>query len=384
MKILFKPLLWFAALFLLFLWVVLLNPPSAYSQEPAYCFAVYPDYQYQSSGGDVNKLAAVPAWISANKATYCPNMLFSASTGDDVDTSNSTQWATYVGSSSTGFFDPIQLLGLPFGSDIGNHDYESASPASRVTTQFTSNLLTSSNGIQNEATYGGAWGGAVQDPEVNYWMQIPNGSYTIGLLFLEFCPRTAALAWGAGIIAAHPGFSDWWVFTHEAVTAAGALSTTGSSGTSGCQDNSVDGVNDSTIGGGDNIWAAIQSYPNVRGIFNGHFGGPPYAAHATMTGTSGNDVLRAFVNHQYDAGGSGGGAQTCLTLYNITPGSTTMGVQANTPCPNYNGTGSSAWLPSDNTADAVNNYSTTLQLGSTPTNVIMQGIIMTQGTAVIQ
>jgi hypothetical protein len=215
-------------------------------------------------------------------------------------------------------------------------------------------------------------------------MQIPSGSYTIGLLFLEFCPRTAALAWGAGIIAAHPGFSDWWVFTHEAVTAAGALSTTGSSGTSGCQDNSVDGVNDSTIGGGDNIWAAIQSYPNVRGIFNGHFGGPPYAAHATMTGTSGNDVLRAFVNHQYDAGGSGGGAQTCLTLYNITPGSTTMGVQANTPCPNYNGTGSSAWLPSDNTADAVNNYSTTLQLGSTPTNVIMQGIIMTQGTAVIQ
>jgi hypothetical protein len=44
-----------------------------------------------------------------------------------------------------------------------------------------------------------------------------------------------------------------------------------------------------------------------------------------------------------------------------------MGVQANTPCPNYNGTGSFAWLPSGNTADAVNNYSTTLQLGSTGT-----------------
>ena len=61
-------------------------PCLVWAQEPAYSFIVFPDYQYMSSGADNNKLAAVPMWIGANKATYAPNLLFMASTGDDVDT----------------------------------------------------------------------------------------------------------------------------------------------------------------------------------------------------------------------------------------------------------------------------------------------------------
>ena len=335
-------------------------PCVAWAQEPAYSFIVFPDYQYMSAGGDLNKLAAVPTWIGANKATYAPNLLFMASTGDDVDTSNSTQWGIYT----PYFYNNIMALGIPFGSAVGNHDYDGSpsNPTSRSTSLFTSNLLTSSNGVQNQTYYGGAWSAAVTDPEVNFWLQVPNGSSTIGMLFLEFCPRAAALSWGAGIVAAHPSFSDWWVFTHEAVTSAGALSTPGTSGTSACFSTGSDGTSDSVNGGGTQLWAAIQSYPNVRGIFNGHFSGGAgdYAAHTTMTGTNGNTVLGAFVNHQFDTGGTSSGLQTCMTIYQVTPGSTTMGLSVTTGCPNAGGTGVFGWQTDDSGNDS---YTTTLQLG---------------------
>ena len=337
-------------------------PCLVWAQEPAYSFIVFPDYQYMSSGGDMNKLAAVPTWISANKATYAPNLLFMASTGDDVDTSNSTQWGFYT----PYFYNNIMAMGIPFGSDVGNHDYDGspANPTSRATTLFTSNLLTASNGVQNQTYYGGAWSAAVTDPEVNYWLQIPNGSNTIGLLFLEFCPRAAALSWGAGIVAAHPSFSDWWVFTHEAVTSAGALSTPGTSGTSACFSTGSDGTSDSVNGGGTQLWSALQAYPNVRGIFNGHFSGGAgaYANHVSgnLTGTNGNSVLASYVNHQFDAPG----LETCFTIYQVTPGTTTMGLSVTTGCPNAGGTGVFGWQTDDSGNDS---YTTTLTIPTTKT-----------------
>jgi hypothetical protein len=342
------------------------------AQEPSYSIIVSPDLQYMSSGGDTNKLQDTVSWVNSNKATYAPNLLAWLSTGDAVDTSNSTQWATYVNY----FLDPILADNIPTGESIGNHEYEGAVtggtpvPANRVTTQYTSNV---ESVLAAKSYFGGAMTGAIQDPEVNNWMQVSNGSSTVGFLFLEFCPRAAALSFAQTVLSAHTGFSDWWIFMHNAVTAAAVLSTTAASGTSGCQSNSVDGVNDSTIGGGDLLWNAVKGYQNVRGIFGGHFSGTPYAAHSTVMGTNGNTVLLAFVNHQYDAPGN----ETCQTIYQFTPAATTMGVQVNTACPNYGGTGVFGWLPTGNTADGVNNYSLTLQLGgvSAPAPILGGGTI---------
>jgi hypothetical protein len=206
-----------------------------------------------------------------------------------------------------------------------------------------------------------------QDPEVNQWVAITNGSQTIGIMGLEFCPRTAAVTWAAGVIAAHSTFSDWWIMSHGAVYQSGVLSTRSGvgSGTSGCYSTGVDGVSDNTQGAGTDIWAAVQGYANVRGIFGGHYSGSTgaYAAHSTLTGTNGNVVLVAYVNHQYDVTD----LETCQTIYQVTPTSNTLQLAVSTGCGNGGGTGVWQWLPTGNTNDGINNYTQTLYTGGPPT-----------------
>lgn len=281
----------------------LLSPVLA--QQPAFTIPLIGDVQFLSSSCSPNQLKDIPNDIASKRVSM--NILFVATTGDSVDTANSTQYGCF----DTNFLNifnsaaaPPAGMGtiIPFDFPIGNHDYDAATPSARNTTNYDTYVL---NYITSQSWYGGAYSGGVTHPEVNHYSFFTDGTQQWIVINTEFCPRAGVITWLQGLLATY-STDEAIIFSHGMLTPPGTLGTSGPSGTSGCYLNSVDGVDDPTAAGGNDIWNAVKSYPNVVMLIGGHFvSGSIYTAYEQLTGTSGNPVLAMYFNHQADGTGNG-------------------------------------------------------------------------------
>lgn len=243
-------------------------------------------------------------WIVANVDTY--NVQLVAHLGDIVHNPTSNGSWLNAQTALSPLFDldiPVLLLAC------GNHDYHLDDPEARTTTEFNNFF-----GIDNYS--GKPWfGGTYETGKAeNLWITFDVAGRHYLALALEFWPRSGALDWAKGVIAAHPDH-EVIITTHAFMYQDGTRTQWGDDFDPGnygfTQGNG--GAND-----GEEMWAGwLSECPNLRCVFNGHHIGPPYLSYKTdqISGAYGK-TLQAFYNWQQV--GSGGDGRIVLVTFDYT------------------------------------------------------------------
>jgi hypothetical protein len=122
------------------------------------------------------------------------------------------------------------------------------------------------------------FGGAYADPDVGTttatsYMKLQIQGMKIGIITLPFYPPSAALVWARSIHDASPDY-QWWVTTHGYMDMTGAqcarVSTYGPA-TYSLADAPLSNSGQQMWGGSDATWSGFKTWPNLTGVFCGHW-----------------------------------------------------------------------------------------------------------------
>ena len=144
---------------------------------------VLPDTQHYSEAFPA-VFTSQTQWIVDNKEAR--NIVFVTHEGDIVEHNDlPLEWDRANTSMSL-----LEAAGMPFGMGPGNHD--------QPTTLY--NQYFPYTRFQGRSYYGGHY----QDKNDNNYQLFSGGGMDFVIVHLEFCPPTAAVAWAASVMAAHP------------------------------------------------------------------------------------------------------------------------------------------------------------------------------------
>jgi hypothetical protein len=226
-------------------------------------------------------------WIAAQQAAL--NIQAVVHLGDVVDSTLPAQWP--VATTAT---DILQAANVPNYICVGNHDYDAG--IIYDSDQFNANYPTT------RYTGSGWWTGGFYEAGKtdNFWATLSIGGATWLFLILEYQPRSATLAWAAGILAANPN-ATVIVATHEAinVSAAWAQAT---------------------------LWDAVRQRANVLMVASAHY--PDADAHWRWDTADDCHVLHSWMaDYQAEANGGDG----YLQILKIRPSTRQMTMQTYSP-----------------------------------------------------
>jgi len=231
---------------------------------------------------------------------FCPasgqwNTQAVLSLGDNTNTACGGQMAT-----ARAGWDIVKTSGIPFLVTIGNHDYNSQDPVSRVTSCFDT---------QFGPTYysGLSWygGGYPEGSNANSYALVTIEGHQLLLMTLEFYPTAADITWATGVLGAHPG-RQVILTTHAYVTPEDAVPHPHR-----VLDGDTYGPTSYSLGGscclnGPEMFAALVQAYDIVVVNGGHFLDGPYHAHISPQATNGagHPVAELFSDYQNDINNS--------------------------------------------------------------------------------
>ncbi len=214
-------------------------------------FAVIPDTQNEVLQAGDNRIA------NRNQYIVDQDSKFALHTGDlhNWDTADHIQYER-----SKPQMDVLTNGGVPYSIGIGNHDTQATGvggSARDATNSFNLQKDTSTINAYYQADDLGVVSGAFEAGKIdNIYSKYTAGGKKWMVVTLEFAPRTTAINWAKGIIAANPDYNVI-INTHTFLTSSGTIS----------QSNEGYGSNSPQT-----LWNAINDYSNVKLIFSGHTG----------------------------------------------------------------------------------------------------------------
>ena len=258
-------------------------------------FVLVPDTQYLATpaNGWTSYFNGLRDWIIDNADVH--NIRFIGGLGDIVDLNGDTaSWAN-AKTALTPLFD-LDIPVLLFAA--GNHDTDEVAQPSRDHDLY--NATFPEYLYQNESWFGGVYEtGNAQ----NMYARTDIGAHKYLLFALEFYPRDGVLDWVSDVVAAHPD-DRVVIVTHAYLHDTGARDTWATT-PYGADTYFTEGVDDANPG--DDMWTGwFTTFPNLCGVFNGHYIGGGNVAYDLDTGTAGNTVLQGFYNWQQSANGGAG------------------------------------------------------------------------------
>lgn len=280
-----------------------------------FTFIHVPDPHLNQTPGPAGA-TAMGVWITANQVKWNIQGVFG--TGDFTGINNDTIRTTNFNSAYTSIFTPVEALtpanSVPWITAPGNHDYDGDSPVGRRTTIFDS--LLGYTKLSGKSYYGGAYTDANGD-KANQYIRFTVGSRKFLIIALEFYPRSGAVAWAQGIITANPDY-EVIIVTHACQKTDGSWGLTAD----------AYGPAFYTLPGADydgaEIVAAFKDYPNVTGIWNGHWldgGATARTSSIVQRNSYGRMVHFLFANFQQESTDT-----SWLALYRFRPSRGTIEV----------------------------------------------------------
>ncbi len=311
-------------------WARQLSPTAA--EEPAppqdgtVTLAVLPDTQYYAACNSPH-FHAQSRWVADEAAVR--NVVATIHLGDITEHNTEQEW-DYARRS----LEPL-LTRLPTILTTGNHDHGDGGTANRRWTLFNDYFARpapATQAVLSETQHEG-------DLENAYYrIRLPKG--TLGVLVLEWSPRSASVAWADQVLSKYR--DDRVIFvTHAYLYHDGTRYDFAGKGPKqewnvqaygtgkrdaslppGADNIAVDGAHD-----GQMLWQGlVRRHPGVFLTLNGHVLGDG-AGLLTSTGNSGNRVHQVLVNYQMlDEGGLG-----YLRLIELSPDGTTMRMKTYSP-----------------------------------------------------
>ena len=238
---------------------------------------------------------ACAQWIVDNATTN--NIVAVVGEGDFVTTASTANFAM-----ATVGFDIIDVAGIPYVMNIGNHDYDDPDDwMSRIATYFHAAYPLSR--FYGKNWYGGSYDGTLID---NMYARFSFGGHDYLMFSLEFHPRTAVLAWALSIVRQNPR-SEVMITTHNYLWFDGTIE----------------------AGGLIDIWNDLAKHL-AHGVMitcghNGYNPGDPTSAIRQDTGGYGKIIPAIFCNHQ------NGSNRDALGLLTLTPGSSIIDMKEYCP-----------------------------------------------------
>lgn len=227
------------------------------------------------------------AWVAAHRDDL--NIKFVIGLGDNVNDGDSeTQWKNAALAMKA-----LDEASVPYAMAIGNHDYMHSKPPTRSAPLF--NKYFGKSHYTGRPWYGDSTYPAGTSENFFVTLSIEGKNYL--LLFLEYFPRPAAVAWAKTVLDRHQD-QKVIVITH-------ALEGSDAFRNGRCDYNgpAAEGLESNTLNG-DEVWEAlISQYSNIFLVLNGHVNG---AAHETDFGKHGNAVTQILADYQDDTDGGGG------------------------------------------------------------------------------
>lgn len=254
--------------------------------------AIYPDTQNESGEGTAGRIYKRSQWVVANKAAK--DYRFVTHSGDLVN------WGWLVpaqyASASAGM-KPLEDANLPYFIAIGNHDTRAVGwdgiagsrgyggsayvgnpecverlGAAQCNTSLLVRGTQEFNATFTAARYGAVKGAFEANKVDNSYSTFEAAGKKFMVLNLELWPRTEAVNWAKGVVAAHPDHNVI-IVTHSYLNGNGTIY----SSNGGYSTNSPQYLYDNLV----------KLYPNVKMVFSGHVGG---FASRTDVGTNGNKI----------------------------------------------------------------------------------------------
>lgn len=243
-------------------------------------------------------------WVASNATAQ--NIKLVIGVGDIVNIGTSaTQWGN--ADHSVGILDQANV---PYAFAIGNHDYDTLPPTTRLATNFNQHF--------GPARYSGkSFYGASNFPSgsnENFYETFTFGGKSYLILVLEFVPRSSAVAWAKSVLSANSD-KEVMVVTHSYLY---------SDGTTVDQCDTADMVGDEN---GALLWSnLISQYPNISVVVSGHITNK-FTARRSDVGVNGNFVHQIFANWQdWTNGGNG-----YLRIMQFSPSNNTIQVKTYSP-----------------------------------------------------
>lgn len=266
--------------------------------EADYTIVVLPDLQYQTLFYP-GEFTSIFDWIVANKTALNIKMVVGVG---DMTQSNTV--AEYDRLDSN--YDRLDAISLPYFVIPGNHDYASASVATRDLTRYNDPAYfgIARNAAEYTAGTRRSWNGTTSETS---WYKLSVGTKDYLFMGLQCFPTQAEVDWAQAQLdsfATADPHRDVWITNHAYITAHGELSTDTSFGGPGTYGLSADYS-------GRELWdSLIRLYPNVKYVTGGHF--IPTTAYPAIhrmvdAGQHGNTIQQFLINYQDDGDNNGFG-----------------------------------------------------------------------------
>lgn len=253
--------------------------PAAAADDTTFTIVVVPDTQNEVVT-DGPLMSNRYQWIADHKTS--DDIQFVVHTGDV------TNWGVADPKQFTRADNATKVLdaaAIPYAYATGNHDGGavttggSAAPGDVRANLRNTTLFNTTFPLSRLKNVGGTYEAGKVD---NMYQTFSASGKDWLVLTMEMWPRSGAITWAQGVLAAHPKHNVI-INTHVNINAAGERPTTG-----------VYGDNSSQV-----LWDRLGSqYPNVRMILSGHFeakNGSLGAAYNQVTGVNGNTVLQVMM-----------------------------------------------------------------------------------------
>ncbi|WP_375431266.1 metallophosphoesterase [uncultured Friedmanniella sp.] len=241
--------------------------PTKPNQSSVFTFAVIPDTQMEVLQSNDTRLAARNRWLNSQ------GVAFAAQTGDLVnwDTDAHEQYQR-----AKAGMDVLTANQIPYTVAVGNHDTMATGVGGSARGGKTWEQVRDTRTLNHyfTATDFGDVSGAFEPGKIdNVYATYEAGGEKWMVLTLEFCPRKAAVAWAAKVVAAHPD-TNVIISTHYYLSSKATIA----KDSQGYGDTSPQYIYDHLV----------SQYPNIKMVFSGHVG---YAKKSRVdTGVHGNKI----------------------------------------------------------------------------------------------
>ncbi len=292
----------------------------AWAQSGAdFTIIALPDTQYYSESFP-NILNSQMQWIVKNANTAPFNIQGVLGLGDIVNNgSSSTEW-----SNADAAYKLLDAAHIPYFAAIGNHDYDSNSPAGRTSTTTHFNNFFGPMRYRSTSWPTPYWlSGFPANSNENFYGVITINGQPFLILALEFYPRDAALTWAAQVIQSNAD-KQVIVITHS-------YEYFDNTRVSPCNSFNAQYYGLGADNDGDSMWAKlIRQYSNITMVLSGHEvrgAGQDAAGHRLDLGVHGNLVNQILSNYQNMTNGGNG----YLRIMKFHPSSDTIDVRTYSP-----------------------------------------------------
>jgi hypothetical protein len=278
-----------------------------------------PDTQYYSESFP-NILNSQMQWIVKNANTAPFNIQGVLGLGDIVNNgSSSTEWTN-----ADAAYKLLDAAHIPYFAAIGNHDYDSNSPAGRTSTTTHFNKFFGPMRYRSTSWPTPYWLSSFPaNSNENFYGVITINGQPFLILALEFYPRDAALTWAAQVIQSNAD-KQVIVITHS-------YEYFDNTRVSPCNSFNAQYYGLGADNDGDSMWAKlIRQYSNITMVLSGHEvrgAGQDAAGHRMDLGVHGNLVNQILSNYQNMTNGGNG----YLRIMKFHPSSDTIDVRTYSP-----------------------------------------------------